>query len=252
MSLQPPPLGDQARALLDAARGQAGPDAAALARMKAGVASKVAAGAGGAGGAALGMKLGIVAALAGAVIVGAFALTSWRANEERAVAIDASIPMPSPVEVVSAPPVVSTEPEAPRVAAEPSRSADGSRTVDGTRPVDSSRGEATRATNRSAASEPARSDKSERRRADLTREVELIDTAMAALRRGDAKAALVAVRTHALETNGSGQLAEDAAAIAIEAHCQGGTGDRDALLTAFDRKWPRSSQRARIAAACAR
>lgn len=234
MSVEPPPLGDQARALLDAARGASGPDAAALARMKAGVASKVAAGAGGAGGAALGMKLGIVAALAGAVIVGAFALRSWRANEERAVAIDASIPMPSPVEVVSAPAVAAAAPDVSLTVAEPAE------------PVRAPAGSAR------APERPPPTEKPERRRADLTREVELIDLAMAALRRGDAKAALAAVRTHALETNGAGQLAEDAAAIAIEAHCQGGTGDHVALLSAFDRKWPRSSQRARIAAACDR
>lgn len=235
MSVEPPPLGGEARALLDAARGSSGPDAAALARMKAGVASKVAAGAGGAGGVALGMKLGIVAALAGTVIIGVFALRSWRANEDRALAIDASIPMPSPVEVVSAPSIA---------AAEPDDSLTGDEPID--EPARGTAGSA-RATDR-----PAPAEKPERRRADLTREVELIDLAMAALRRGDAKAALAAVRTHALETNGAGQLAEDAAAIAIEAHCQGGTGDRDALLAAFDRKWPRSSQRARIAAACDR
>jgi hypothetical protein len=245
MSVEPPPpLGAEARSLLEAARGSTGPDAATLARMKAGIGVKVAAGA---GGAALGMKLGIVAALAGAVIVGAFALKSWQANEARAFAIDASIPMPSPVEVVAAPSVASAEPDVAPLAAEPAR---GAATVEPTRSDDSR--DSRTVSDATRADRVAPPEKPERRRADLTREVELIDTAMDALRRGDAKAALAAVRTHALETSGSGQLAEDAAAIAIEAHCLDGTGDRDALLTAFDRKWPRSSQRARIAAACAR
>jgi hypothetical protein len=74
---------------------------------------------------------------------------------------------------------------------------------------------------------------------------------MDALQRGDFSAALAAVREHAVETARHGQLAEDAAAIEIEALCR--RGDRAlarAKRVAFDRRWPRSAQRARLATAC--
>jgi hypothetical protein len=44
-------------------------------------------------------------------------------------------------------------------------------------------------------------------------------------------------------------MAEDAAAIAIEAHCTLGDDVR-AKLEAFDHAFPSSAQRARLAAAC--
>jgi hypothetical protein len=84
---------------------------------------------------------------------------------------------------------------------------------------------------------------------ELAREVELIDRAMAALKRADASAALAAVADHAHETAGTGQLAEDAAAIEIEALCR----LRQPVATkleAFDLRWPTSAQRARLTASC--
>jgi hypothetical protein len=88
------------------------------------------------------------------------------------------------------------------------------------------------------------------RRADLAREVELVDQAMAALRRGEPKAALAAVRVHRAETAGAGQLAEDAAAIEIEALCRLHDPGTGAKLAAFDAKWPESAQRSRLTARC--
>ena len=85
---------------------------------------------------------------------------------------------------------------------------------------------------------------------DLAREVELLDTAMAALRGGDAAAALLAVQRHAAETAGRGQLAEDAAAIEIEALCRLHDPTTSAKLEAFDARFPRSAQRSRLTSVC--
>ena len=85
--------------------------------------------------------------------------------------------------------------------------------------------------------------------ASLSREVELIDQAMASLRARDARAALAALHTFDRETLGHAQMAEEAAAIGIEAHCTLHE-DVSARLAAFDRSWPSSAQRARITAAC--
>jgi hypothetical protein len=87
---------------------------------------------------------------------------------------------------------------------------------------------------------------------DLSREVELLDQAMAGLRRGDTAAALDAIRHYDIETAGRGQLAEDAAAITVEALCQRGDPASGAMLEAFDRRWPHSAQRARLLGACHR
>jgi hypothetical protein len=89
-------------------------------------------------------------------------------------------------------------------------------------------------------------------RSDLSREVELVDQAMAGLRRGDTAAALDAIRHYDIETAGRGQLAEDAAAITVEALCQRGDPASGAMLEAFDRRWPHSAQRARLLGACHR
>ncbi len=85
---------------------------------------------------------------------------------------------------------------------------------------------------------------------DLSREVELIDLAMGALRRGDATAALASIHTHAVETHGGGQLAEDAAAIEVEALCRLHDPSVGAHLDAFDAKYPRSAQRSRLTTVC--
>ena len=88
--------------------------------------------------------------------------------------------------------------------------------------------------------------------ADLAREVALIDQAMVALRRGDSDGAVDAIRIYDRETAGRGQLAEDAAAIAVEALCHRGDAAASAKLDAFDHRWPHSAQRVRLTAACHR
>ena len=84
----------------------------------------------------------------------------------------------------------------------------------------------------------------------LGREVELIDRAMAALRRGDPGAALRGMQDYAREAGGGGQLAEDAAAIEVEALCKLGDPAAADRRARFDTRFPRSAQRARLAAAC--
>ena len=87
-------------------------------------------------------------------------------------------------------------------------------------------------------------------KADLAREVALIDRAMVALKTGDAREALAQVHTHARETRGSGQLAEDAAAIEVEALCRLHDATVSAKLDAFDARFPRSAQRSRLTTEC--
>jgi hypothetical protein len=79
--------------------------------------------------------------------------------------------------------------------------------------------------------------------------VELIDRAMLLVRRGDARDALVTVATFQRETRGHGQMAEDAAAIDIEARCRL-REDVTSRLAAFDRRWPTSAQRSRLQDVC--
>jgi hypothetical protein len=86
--------------------------------------------------------------------------------------------------------------------------------------------------------------------ADLAREVELVDLAMAALNRGEPRVALSAVQRHAAETGGRGQLAEDAAAIEIEALCQLHDPATAIKRAAFDARFPRSAQRSRLEDRC--
>ena len=83
-------------------------------------------------------------------------------------------------------------------------------------------------------------------RADLAREVELLDRAMAALRRADPARALSTIRLHAVETADAGQLAEEAAAIEIEALCALRDPSVAARLARFDARFPRSAQRSRL------
>ena len=85
--------------------------------------------------------------------------------------------------------------------------------------------------------------------ASLAREVELLDQAMTSLRLHDPAAALTAIATFERETLGQAQMAEEAAAISIEAHCAQ-HDDVIERIDAFDRTWPNSAERARITAAC--
>jgi len=85
--------------------------------------------------------------------------------------------------------------------------------------------------------------------ASLSREVELIDLAMVSLRKHAPLAAIEAIRVFDRETLGRGQMAEDAAAIEIEARCVLGE-DVTTALARFDRTWPESAQRERIQRTC--
>ena len=207
-------LSASARALLDAARDGLTPDAAAVRRVR----DKVAAGAAGAAGAgagvALAMKLGLLSVVAAIAIGAAMHVSRADAGDEHAAP---SIAVPSSGSE-SAPPEVQSggvAENAPPPAAVPALSPP--------------KGEA---------------------RADLAREVALIDQAMAALKAGDARAALVHVHTHGKETRGAGQLAEDAAAIEIEALCRLHDATVSAKLDAFDARFPRSAQRSRLTTEC--
>jgi hypothetical protein len=84
----------------------------------------------------------------------------------------------------------------------------------------------------------------------LAREVELVDTAMASLRADDPANALATLVVYERETAGHGQLAEDAAALEIEARCRSTNTPYADQLKAFDERWPRSVHRPRIVTAC--
>lgn len=85
---------------------------------------------------------------------------------------------------------------------------------------------------------------------ELAREVELVDSALTALRRGEARAALAAVRVYTAEAGTRGQLAEDAAAIEVEALCTLHDPTATARHSAFEARFPSSAQRTRLTAAC--
>jgi hypothetical protein len=80
----------------------------------------------------------------------------------------------------------------------------------------------------------------------LAREVQLLDAAMATT---DPAARLETLAIYDRETSGNGQLAEDAAALTIEARCRTHATITEQFAT-FDQRWPHSVQRARIKAAC--
>ena len=86
---------------------------------------------------------------------------------------------------------------------------------------------------------------------ELSREVELVDSAMAALAAKNATESLSIIATYVEETGGAGQLAEDAAAVEVEARCSLDVTDAKRALAAFDARYPQSAQRARIVTACA-
>ena len=215
-------LGSATRALLDAAREGITPQPAAIARVRANVGAAIGAGAAG----ALVAKLGAIAIVAAIAIGGAVYFAADEPDRVAPVVPPREHPVTAPVVATTNQPAIEPAP-APReeLMMPPIVASHAAPTPSHARPVV---------------------------RADLAREVELIDDAMAALRRGDATAALAAVRRHASETVGSGQLAEDAAAIEIEALCRlgGAPGGIDAKRAAFDARWPGSAQRARLEKEC--
>jgi hypothetical protein len=85
--------------------------------------------------------------------------------------------------------------------------------------------------------------------ATLAREVALLDAAMTSLHENDPAETLATLVIYDRETLGHGQLAEDAAALEIEARCRTSQPVADKLAT-FDQRWPHSVQRARITERC--
>jgi hypothetical protein len=85
---------------------------------------------------------------------------------------------------------------------------------------------------------------------ELSREVALIDSASASLAQGTPLAALTTMKQYAAEARGTGQLAEEAAAIEVEATCAAKLPDAGAKIAHFDVLYPHSSQRARLTTAC--
>jgi hypothetical protein len=265
-------LSPEARALLDAAREGLSPDPAAIHRMHA----RIGAATGGvaAAGTALGVKLGLIAIVVAAGAGAGFYALRDRATSatvpraaayagETAIETPRNIDAPTQVAtgasstaVSAGPPPASTvaaslgprmpdpPPFAPAHA--PTRASSPSpRTTPAGGPGRSPGSPATPA--RRAAAHPVRAVAP---RADLAREVELVDLAMAALHRGEPRVALTAVQRHAAETAGRGQLAEDAAAIEIEALCQLHDPISTTKLEAFDARFPRSAQRGRLSNQC--
>ncbi len=232
-------LGSDARALLDAAREGLSPDAAAIGRVRAKVDSSLAA-TGGAIATKLGLLAMVVAVATGALIYGAH---DREVAPARLTAIEPGFTresiLPAPATVrESLPPTTRT-----------------TRTVIAMPPdvVSTSAPVADPAVHGGPhPAHPARTAYSphQARTIDLGREVALIDQAMAAMRAGDPAKALAAVQVHAAETGGAGQLAEDAAAIEVEALCRLHDESVAAKLAAFDARWADSAQRSRLSTSC--
>ncbi|MBZ0234206.1 MAG: hypothetical protein K8M05_17890 [Deltaproteobacteria bacterium] len=87
-------------------------------------------------------------------------------------------------------------------------------------------------------------------KSSLADEVALVDDAMAALRRDDARAALAAADDHVARFGKRGQLAEEASAIRVESLCRLGDARWSSALDDFDARFPRSAQRPRLTSAC--
>lgn len=240
-------LGPAARALLDAARRGMSPDAAATRRIRAKIATAVGRG----GAAATSMKLAVggkiaVVSVVAAVLTGAYL---YARGHDQAIA-----PIPHATVIDGRPP----PPEARQLEAP---DADEAPDVDiDAIELDPAPAPPPRLAPHVARPAPARVEPSTAPavatrpevHGDLSREVELVDQAMAGLHRGDTAAALEAIRRYDIETAGRGQLAEDAAAITVEALCQRNDPASGPMLKAFERRWPHSAQRARLLGACHR
>ncbi len=211
-------LSPSTRALLDAARG-GGPDAAAIARMR----SKIDGAVAGAPaiatattkGSLLAGKLGLVA-FAVIVATGAFVIST---RSQSAVEI-----------VVAEPAALDPIARSQRGVREPAPAAAPELEIE------------MPPTHRTPLVRP--------KPIELAREVELVDRALTALRRGDARGALAAVRIYTTEAGTRGQLAEDAAAIEVEALCTLHDPTAAAGHSAFEARFPSSAQRTRLTAAC--
>ncbi|HVK85903.1 MAG TPA: hypothetical protein VM513_17405 [Kofleriaceae bacterium] len=242
-------LSPAARELLAAARAQLGPDPAAIARMRSGIAATVGKGAAAGTGATLAVKLGLATVVA-AVAIGAGVYVTRDSSEASTVGAPRerttpALVVPLPIDVSSTPhapapiPAVEAAPPSPTLAPSPIELTARTAPVTAIDP-------AAHAAPPPVPAKPARP----RAAADLAREVELIDHAMDALRAGKPTEALSAIRRHAVETRGRGQLAEDAAAIEIEAACQLHDPTVAEKLAAFDERYPTSAQRSRLTSDC--
>jgi hypothetical protein len=242
---------DLSRSLLSAARDGLQPDAAAMARVRARVAAIAAAPiapASPAQAAADATKVASVATkpllVAGASIVGlvgvviAIAVVQRRVAPSSAPGIEIAVRATS-TETVDPRLVVHTAPVAAPPAARPPSGDPLVAAMPATHEVSIEKSRPTSRRDAAAGS------------ATLTREVELVDRAMLHLRHGAPNDALAELAIYRRETHGQGQLAEDAAAIDIEARCRLGRDVAD-ILAAFDRRWPSSAQRARLMDACER
>ncbi|MDX2092694.1 MAG: hypothetical protein SFX73_32815 [Kofleriaceae bacterium] len=207
-------LSPAARELLAAAREQMAPDAEAIARMRAGIAVTVGKTAAVGAGTSLALKLGLVSIVAAVAIGGT--LLATHAPTEVAPRVEFPVERSAPAALVITQPVEAA-PAAGPVAPVPEIQPPRTRVAP---------------------------------RADLAREVALIDQAMTALRGGKPAEALAAIRLHAVETRGQGQLAEDAAAIEIEAACRLHDPTVAAKLAAFDERYPTSAQRSQLPTQC--
>lgn len=254
-------LGPESRALLEAARAGMSPDAAAVRRMRA----KLGVATGGAVG-AVGAKLAIAKLVLGVVGVSAVVGGGWYVARDpdparsamvaplssaAAVAPPAASPV-APVVRAALPGAAAAPSDEELITIEPHEPPESRERIAVRRPVEPApaRSSSRRGAVRVSPSPAPRAAPEAPASLDLAQEVALVDQAMAALRRGDTQGALVAVHRHAMETAGRGQLAEDAAAIEIEALCRGRDASAGAKLAAFDARFPRSAQRTRLAAQC--
>lgn len=256
-------LSPDARALIDAARG-VGPDAAAIARMRGKIELAVT------GGAATAAKLGSTTGSAKAIAAGStLALGTAGKLGVAALVLAAGVglfaarrdPTPTalgPLELPSTASTASTGRAASHVPGPPASSGPADRVASPT-PASSSRAPLAAPAIRPIARDPRGASTPRPATQDaaqppvgvtLAREVELVDRAMVALTAGDPAGALAAVRLHARETAGRGQLAEDATAIQIEALCTQRSPVAARELARFDARWPSSAQRARLTRVC--
>lgn len=208
------------RALITASRSALSPDAATVARMHAGVHAAVATGGVAAGASAVVAKIAVAAVVATGAAV-AYVRHSSSAPPAEAPTVTLVEPSVAEHDVDVAPRVIVVEREpAPPPAVTrrppPARVASPVKVVV----------------------------------ANLAREIELVDQASRALRRGNHAAVQAAIRAYEIETAGHGQLAEDAAAITLEAACRSNDPDAAAKLAAFTRRWPHSALHTRLLAVC--
>lgn len=226
-------LGPTSRALLSAARDGLGPDDATAARVRAKVAAAIA------GGAVLGVASGDAAAkIATGSSTGATAAvtTTGALKLKLALAVLALAGTGTAVTAI--------------VARDASPAAAPQLAAPATAPISDEPAARVHVTTLEAAPAPAPAPATTASHdISLTREVALIDRAMAHLRVGDYASAVDAIHLYDHETAGRGQLAEDAAAIEIESRCRLHQNVAT-LLDAFDTRWPSSAQRTRLTAAC--